>query len=540
MRVMEQKAKIQRWGMACAFILSGVWPGGARAAVSLQCDFSNAETRGAPMRYHWEVSNRISPMHRFNMPVGENPYINIVRPLGGKSRDGEKLLDEDTCKWDGAGYVYDWAPLKTQIDTVLTKARIFQLMIDNVPWAFQRGLDFQGGNEVETYGNAWPPNDPSAWSLYIQAMLKELVKTYGLEQVEQWRFCIGREIGTGGHWRGSKLEFFEHYARTVNAIHSVLPDAKVGAHFLWASATNSFGPDFVQWCRQNTVHYDFVGVSYYPFYHKMDRVDIEHVYQVDFAPIKELPEWNPDATLEIHEFALIKSLSKKGNSFDSAPGGHQESFTVMLGKMMFDHDITHVFRWGSGADKLAEQAFLDLKGNVYCTGSKQGEPLVSGNMIDGVFAWDTKSNLFNILVYNYNAIPAAKKDESVELVTTLPFPPSTPMTYRTAVCNGKNMEWSNWKKKRTAFGNGTDSSRLELEIELPSFSFCRLELQGPEPARMKKVLTKRADGLTVEVELDDLKEGNLLCYMRGRRYVIPVALLSDEDQLFLKKWAAEK
>ncbi|VGO12544.1 Beta-xylosidase [Pontiella desulfatans] len=492
------------------------------------------------MRYHWDVSNRISPMRRFNRPVGEKPYICVVRPLGGKSKDGEKLIDEDTYKWDGGNYVYDWAPLKTQIDTVQSGARIFQLMIDNVPWAFQRGMDLKGQQEVETYGNAWPPNDPGAWSLYIQEMLKELIKTYGRERVGQWRFCIGREIGTAGHWRGSMPEFFDHYALTVKAVHSILPEAKVGAHFLWASSNNSYGPDFVKWCKQNNVHYDFVGVSYYPFYNRSNRVDIERVYRLDFAPIKDIPEWNPEATLEIHEFSLIKSMSKQGNSFDNAPKAHSEAFTVMLGKMMYDHNMHHVFRWGTGENKLAEQEFLRMKGNVYYAGSKQGEPLVAGNRIDAVFARDMKNNQFNIMAYNYNADPSTKKAEPVAIATTLPFPPSTRIKTRTAAFGESGLEWSDWKMQRTQSGSGREVSMLELGVGLPSFSFCKIEIQGPEAGRPTRVLTNRADQSNVEVELGDLDDGNLVCYMRGRRYVIPITSLSDDDQLYLKKWAEGK
>lgn len=42
------------------------------------------------------------------------------------------------------------------------------------------------------------------------------------------------------------------------------------------------------------------GVSYYPSYNKQNRVDLDHVYKADFAPIKDIPEWNPSATLETH------------------------------------------------------------------------------------------------------------------------------------------------------------------------------------------------------------------------------------------------
>lgn len=315
-----------------------------RGEVTLKCDFTSATSRGEPMHHHWNVSNRISPIRGFAMPVGERPRINIVRPLGGKAKDGRKLVEEDTLKWEGDRAVYDWQPLHTQIAKVRSRAVLHQLMIDNPPWVFQRGLDLGGGNGVETYGNAWPPNVPKAWARYIQAMMAELVATYGRETAAAWRYCIGREIGTKGHWRGTMIEFFEHYRNTERAIHAVLPEAKVGTHFLWASSENSFGPDFVRWCKRNRVRYDFIGVSYYPFYHRPDRIDLQRVYKTDFAPIKDIPEWNPAATLEIHEFALIERMSKAGNSYDSAPRDHQEAFTVMLAKMMYEHGMRDVFR----------------------------------------------------------------------------------------------------------------------------------------------------------------------------------------------------
>jgi hypothetical protein len=61
-------------------------------------------------------------MRSFKMPVGDNPQINIVRLLGGKSKNGKMLVEEDTYKWDGQKFVYDWEPLHQQItvDTVFT------------------------------------------------------------------------------------------------------------------------------------------------------------------------------------------------------------------------------------------------------------------------------------------------------------------------------------------------------------------------------------------------------------------------------------
>jgi len=449
----------------------------AAAQITLSCDYTSPGARGEPIHDHWNVSNRISPMRSFAMPVGENPRINIVRPLGGKSKNGKMLVEEDTYKWDGTKYGYDWEPLHQQITVIQKRAVLHQLMIDNPPWAFQRGLNLKGEDAIETYGNAWPPNDPTAWSQYIQDMLKELVSTYGRETAEQWRYCIGREIGTKGHWRGTMLEFFEHYRITERAIHSMLPNAKVGTHFLWASSENSFGPDFVKWARKNKVRYDFIGVSFYPFYNRTNRVDLDHVYKADFAPIKDIPEWNPAATLEIHEFALITKMSAAGNSYDSAPAKYQESFAVMLAKMMVEHGLRDVFRWGSGEGRLAEQSLRSMQGNRFYNNSQTGKPATKGNRVNAVFAHDESGNQYNIMIANYSADPRSDKAESIQFKTILPVAAGSTMQYRIATYQNARLDWSEWKTAKTTAHIDRNASELILETMLKPFSYQKLEIR---------------------------------------------------------------
>lgn len=515
------------------------------AELVLSCDFSDPQTRGRSMQHHWHVSNRISPIRGFSMPVGERPLINIVRPLGGKAVNGRKIFEEDTYLWNGRTYVYDWDPLKTQIDKVSARARVFQLTIDNPPWAFQRGLDLGDGKEVETYGNAWPPNDPEAWSRYVSEMLRELVEIYGRETVAGWRYCIGREIGTPGHWRGTKEEFFEHYRNTAQAIRSVLPEARIGSHFLWASSKNSMGPEFVRWCRKWKVPYDFVGVSFYPFHTRKDRVDLDHVYEADFAPIKDIPEWNPDATLELHEFALITRLNKAGNRFENAPKAHQESFTVMLAKMMYEHGMQHVFRWGSGRGNIAESELLKMEGDYYHASTRTGEPEVPGNMIDALFSTNENATRFSIMAANYNAKPAPRQTERVQVRATLPVPPDTTFEIRTAVYQDERFTWTEWRSHKTTRAKGGSGSDLELALELPSFSFGKIEIELPpgspglrEPTKTIRLLTDRKTGATLRAELISVDEGSLRCRANGRHFVIPLDELSEEDITFLEKWAS--
>lgn len=550
------------------------------AQVALQCDFTNNRNRRQPMHDHWNVSNRISPIRGFAQPVGEAPRITIVRPLGGKAKNGKKLIEEDTCLWDGQKYVYNWAPLKKQLDNVLKRADVHQLLIDNPPWVFQRGANFYQRKEIETYGNATPPNDTRAWSAYIAALIQELIDSYGKDQVQKWRFCIGREIGTRGHWTGTASEFFQHYKLTHQSIRSVLPEAKIGTHFLWASSRNSAGPQFVKWCSRNNVSYDFIGVSFYPFYDRPERVDLDHVYKIDFAPIKDIRRWNSDATLEIHEFSLITKLSRQGNRFDNAPRGHVESFTVLMAKMMYEHGMFDIFRWGDGADKTAEEVFRTMTGNLYYRSSKRGSPTAAGNMVDGVFALDVENRQCNIVVSSYNADPQSKRSEPVRIDTLLPLKSGTEVKWRIAVCQDGNLNWGKWQMMNTASVSRSPASRLSFAVNLAPFTFQKLEIvippdaapndedpkvvkskksapqavaTRPKPsknsskesaevekrgkARTKRVITNRGTGAQVEVELVSLKSGQLTCITKGRRFVFPLTNLSAEDQAFIKAWS---
>lgn len=463
-------------GLLSAILLGGI---ACHAQIALESDYSIASNMRATMRYHWDIFNRISPDGGLSVPAGGNTGVCVVRPLGGKATNGRKDLAEDTYKWNGTGYYYDWAPLKKQINSVLAETRLFQLMIDNAPWAFQRGVDRNGFPEIDTYGNAWPPNDPKAWTGYIQAMLEELVRTYGRQEVGKWRFCIGREIGTGGHWRAGQAAFFEHYKLTEKAIRLVLPDAKVGAHFLWASAPNSYGPAFVKWCKANESRYDFIGVSYYPFYDQINRVDMARVYKNDFSPIKDQPDWNPSATLEIHEFALIKSINQAGNGFDNASSVYQEPFAVMLAKMMHENGMVNVFRWGSGDSKSpALQSLAEMQESNYYTSSASGSARTAGSMVDAIFARDIARKQYDVIAYNYNANPGALGQEPVDFRITLPAPAGTNVKYRTASYPNatRTLQWSAWLAGKTVPGAHEGQSVFSLDAKVEAFSFTRLQV----------------------------------------------------------------
>ena len=332
--------------------------------------------------------------------------------------------------------------------------------------------------KVSTYGNAEPPADNNAWANYLKEVIKFMVSTYGSEKIGEIQFNIGREIGTPSHWSGTKEQFFEFYKISSKAIHKVLPKAKVGTHFLWGSSKNAWGTDFVKWANANNVHYDFVGVSFYPFYQRSERTDFDKVYNKDFAVIKDIPEWNKNAKLEMHEYSLIKSLSKAGNSFKKAPEAHQNSFMIGLMKMFYQNNMQNIFQWGDGSSYLpASNLLLTMQGNTYFESKKEGKQQEGNNYIDAIFTKDAVKNKYNVLVYNYSANPDANNMETIKIKAFVNIKKGTKVKYRIAEYNKikNNVVWSNWIETYT-LKEDEDKSSVVFSNKLPVFSFLKYEV----------------------------------------------------------------
>ncbi|WP_299016007.1 alpha-1,4-L-rhamnosidase [uncultured Polaribacter sp.] len=456
----------------------------SKAQIVLASDFTDVANAKQAMPYHLNVYNRITPINGVNPANNKNAKFCIVRPLGGIAKKGVADLSKDSYKWNAKSkkFYTDFSLLKKQLDGIFNDGKgIHQIVLDNPSWAFQRNAkgELVGDSlKVATYGNAEPPRDYKAWENYLKEVMRFLITTYGEDKIQNIQFDIGREIGTPTHWSGTKEQFFKFYKTSVTAIHSVLPNAKVGTHFLWGTSKKAWGRDFVKWAKINKAHYDFVGVSYYPFYHQAGRTNFNEVYAKDFAVIKDTPEWNKNAKLEMHEYSLIKKLSKAGNAFESAPNAHQNSFMVGLMKMFYQNNMQNVFQWGNGASYApASKLLLAMEGDTYFENTKQGKSETEENYIDAIFAKDTTKNRYHILAYNYNANPNATNKESLKISATFNVPPNTKLKYRVANYNKEknNVSWSKWQETITK-GNYKQKSTILFNKDLAVFSFLKYEV----------------------------------------------------------------
>ncbi|MDO6693308.1 hypothetical protein Q4574_08430 [Aliiglaciecola sp. 3_MG-2023] len=528
-------------------------------ALILKADFTDTSNKIGPINDFFDVAVRTDKASPHSKPanLGQTPQVNTVRILGGWA---SKDIEGDAYKWDGEKFVYDFHKVTNRIDRWLNNGwEIFQIVLDNPPWAFQRGMKFveepngtdyllKDANSV--YGNGLPPNDSVAWHNFIGHLLQHLVKKYGKETVSKWRFRVGSEIDTRPqHWVGTRTQFFEHYRNTVSAVRSVLPNASVGAHFRESSfqsryvdytgnTEDAYAPHFIAWAKANNVPYDFVAISYYPHIHKEHELDMQRVYKYDFAPIAQHPDWNTNASLEIHEFKLISKMQRAG--FVSVSTSHSSSFFAMLAKFMLNHNIKEIFQWGTGHDGryapevLTQFALLPMVGNQLYRNSVHGQPSIEGNLVDGIFSKRPDSKAYDILLYNFNRHNLAHELPEINVIDLdVSHPVSTPYQFRIGTIDKRNnaeemfiaaypkaripieeggwwnerfhptasgsiglnaegkqvylnykhkyqesnmIIWGDWQTGKTSSGNNK-VSRIQIESEIGSFSVQKIEIR---------------------------------------------------------------
>lgn len=485
------------------------------AEVNLTCHFNIARNKQDPLYNFWSVRNEIPPYPRLRSDkksrnqksrkqTTQANTMNCIRLLGGWAKDGKMQTEEDSCYWDETKqqYVYRLSKVTDRIDGVLAQGyKIHQLVLDNPPWCFQRGLKFGNNKDageypekdrISTYGNSLPPGDPKAWNDFIKSVLRKLVNQYGFKQMQEMRFRIGTESDYHPHhWSGTKMDFFRHYQNTANAVLSVLPDAKLAAHFLAAGGKGRHGPEFVTWCHRKKLKLDFVGISFYPTYNKPRQIDLERVYKDDFQPFLNARGWPRQARLEIPEHSLFTEPAPKiGIGVGTS---HHRAFDIMTAAWVYQHSIGQVHTWGDKTNLISYLALKTMVGKNRFNGQRSGEPNESTNKIGGIFAADDDLKSIDAMIYNFSTDPEYVADEPVNLSLTVPARVGSRYAYRVLSYDRENNAQQQFVRSHPEAGKrvnegGWITNRVKSDSRNPTDKngdFNRI-LEEPGKSRWKK------------------------------------------------------
>ena len=436
------------------------------ADVVIQADITDSSAFKPNLYDMWNTINRIAPKN--GVTALDGLHINTVRMLGGitkRDAEGNKVpdLEYDTATYNTEtnNYEYNFTPLTNRIDAIIKQGKkLFQIVLDQPPWAFQTGHTFIPGDNfdgvnflekqrISHYGNSLPPKDMVAYNEFLQAMMKHLVLEYGAEQVLSWRFRIGTEIETPDHWYGTEADFLAHFGNSVNAIRAVLPNAIIGLHtrapdYIYRNGTvtnykfeaiKSFASALIEYSHENNIQYDFWGVSDYPFINNVDTRDPKTKYALFFKGLVEHPQWQTDAIVDIEEYSVITRMGFVAPTYAyiTSQSPHADTFNIALTNEFYKNDIQQIFQWGlrSGNKPWFVEAFSSMinQPRVLANVIKQNGEQV--NNVDSIIVTDPNDNKITSIIYHYDPsdLEAINNREITQSFRTS-FPVGTTYYYR--------------------------------------------------------------------------------------------------------------
>lgn len=115
-----------------------------------------------------------------------------------------------------------------------------------------------GFHEVyKAEGWTCPPKDYDKWHALIETLCRHLLERYGEAEIKTWYFELWNEPDSGYYWRGTDAEYCKLYDYTEHALHSVLPDARLGgpSSVGLMMGKSSFFRFFLDHCKNGANYY---------------------------------------------------------------------------------------------------------------------------------------------------------------------------------------------------------------------------------------------------------------------------------------------
>ena len=109
--------------------------------------------------------------------------------------------------------------------------------------------------------NICMPRSLDEWADYIRSFVRFLLDRYGREEVRQWYFEVWNEPDLGIFFAGTQKDYFRLYEATARAVKSADEELRVGGP---STSACKWLPEFLDFCRENSVPCDFVSTHHYP------------------------------------------------------------------------------------------------------------------------------------------------------------------------------------------------------------------------------------------------------------------------------------
>ena len=310
----------------------------------------------------------------------EIPFVDsftIVRFLGGYREDwlrnfqqlderlGRRSLDYAIRQSDGSLH-FRPELIRRRLEPYLAagyRTRDITIMLQNVPW----DLATKDGRPplMTEWGRSSPPGGLDEWSRLIRQFALDLQAYLGSAASDiQFKTC--GECDQKANFDGSAAEFFQFYATTDRALHSVLPDAALSpGEFTGIGECTPKSPncvydtrDFLEFAAQEHLTIADVPRSLHSLLDKPASARPSAAAERAMRSYARLPP----VVAEIHQFGLLDEPfgDYVAHGSDAAALQANWEFQVLL-RLWERLKPRRVFHWG-GFDTVGKMAFLNGSG----------------------------------------------------------------------------------------------------------------------------------------------------------------------------------
>ncbi|WP_288955464.1 T9SS type A sorting domain-containing protein, partial [uncultured Polaribacter sp.] len=283
----------------------------------------------------------------------------------------------------------------------------------------------------------------------------------------------------------------------------------------------SFASGLIEYCADNSVRYDFWGVSSYVVIGNNDLRNMKGKYDKLFADLVDHPKWNSNATIDLMEYNTVTTMNgADGKGTIPAETSHAEIVELYFSNIFYknrDKGLEFVYRWNNRTGSKEAPAISTLNsmiGKIHYATTISGTPQTSTNDLDAIFARKENATDYDVLIYNYNNNSISyRNSENVNVSFSTELPENTNLYYRSIAYSKDNNKLQNFLDDnsglgyvKSGFDEKGDPSRIFTEVGLAAYE----AYENPNPHKYTEwksiVTTARNDGksgsiITINTEI---------------------------------------
>ena len=286
----------------------------------------------------------IDKFHLARGDLGRRSLDYVIKRPDGSLEFRPKLIAERLQPYLAAGY----------------KPSDITLALDNVPWDLSTpdGYPPQEG----PWGRNTPPGNMTEWSNVVRHFASDL-KAYLGAKASDITFETGIEFDKKVSFDATAAQFFQYYKMTADAVHSILPDARMspgemtgtGSCASTVDACVYDTRDFLDFARRAHITPSYIPRSLYSL------VDRPNPWPATAAEhFSESYRRLPPVVEEVHQFGLLFQPFGETEQGDPGPMSANWQFQTLFD--LLEQDVPkRIFHWG-GIATVGKLPFLDGTG----------------------------------------------------------------------------------------------------------------------------------------------------------------------------------